>query len=182
MERRAFILASSTALAYSTFSHRGLSAAELDAWPNSSVSIGLKHLHVDGYGFGDAYPGLAKIRGITVQYGTIFEALWVHWDNGQNGARDGGFGGHLKTRLNFGLDEYLTGAVITQGYHQNQPPTVIKSIYFVTNKRSTDTYGAGGDSATVLAAPPGFHLVGFSGWVGNEHGHVTSLNGRCMPL
>jgi hypothetical protein len=130
MNRRALLLTSVTTLACSISPIGSSEGAE--PWPSDSVYIGLKHFYANAYAFGDLYPGSAKVRGITVQYGTIFEALWLHWDNGQNGLRDGGYGGHLKAEIDFGPDEYLTGAVISQGYHQNKPPTVVKSIYFIT--------------------------------------------------
>jgi hypothetical protein len=161
---------------------KSLTAEASDGWPDNMRLVGLKHYRGDAWSFTDTYPGKTKLGAITVQYGTLVDALWLHWDNGRDGGRDGGYGGNQKTIVSFASDEYLTGFVISRGFHQHSPPEVLKSIIFRTNKRLTERYGAAGDPETTLDAPNGYQIMGFHGWVGNGHGHMLELGAISVPI
>lgn len=145
-------------------------------WKSPNTSIGYTATAGGGGGtaFSDTlsmFPAGSRVRKIKVWHGTVIDRLQIVYETPEgdlvDGPSHGGPGGTLSI-VTLDPDEYITGIT---GTYANYPGvgTVIWSLAFITNKRTTTTFGLTGTAGSYsFEVPAGTatesHMcVGFTG-------------------
>jgi len=156
-----------------------------DAFPSTQVA----QTNLAGGNGGSAFadqdvPSGARLSEIRIWSGDGIDALQAVYQladgSQQQGARRGGSGGNAFV-LRLDADEYLIGISGRAGQR-------VDSLRFVTNKRTSLTFGGrGGDNDFRIDLPRGSRAVGFAGRAGNMIDaigltYVTYPSGRRVPV
>lgn len=120
--------------------------------------------HGTAFNDADDLPATPAPRTLTLRGGSRLDAVTLT-HNGGSALTHGGTGG-TATSLTLAAGEHLTTVKLTQG--QKDGRTRIFSAAFTTDKGRTLSSGTATSDAKTFTAPPGWHIVGFTGRSGDE--------------
>ena len=120
--------------------------------------------HGTAFNDADDLPATPAPRTLTLRGGSRLDAVALTHDGG-SALTHGGTGG-TATSLTLAAGEHLTTVKLTQG--QKDGRTRIFSAAFTTDKGRTLSSGTATSDAKTFTAPPGWHIVGFTGRSGDE--------------
>ena len=120
--------------------------------------------HGTAFNDADDLPATPAPRTLTLRGGSRLDAVALT-HNGGSALTHGGTGG-TATSLTLAAGEHLTTVKLTQG--QKDGRTRIFSAAFTTDKGRTLSSGTATSDAKTFTAPPGWHIVGFTGRSGDE--------------
>ncbi|MFB6636733.1 jacalin-like lectin [Streptomyces chartreusis] len=120
--------------------------------------------HGTAFNDADDLPATPAPRTLTLRGGSRLDAVTLT-HNGGSALTHGGTGG-TATSLTLAAGEHLTTVKLTQG--QKDGRTRIFSAAFTTDKGRTLSSGTATSDAKAFTAPPGWHIVGFTGRSGDE--------------
>lgn len=120
--------------------------------------------HGTAFNDADDLPATPAPRTLTLRGGSRLDAVALTHDGG-SALTHGGTGG-TATSLTLAAGEHLTTVKLTQG--QKDGRTRIFSAAFTTDQGRTLSSGTATSDAKTFTAPPGWHIVGFTGRSGDE--------------
>ncbi|MGW9589595.1 jacalin-like lectin [Streptomyces chartreusis] len=120
--------------------------------------------HGTAFNDADDLPATPAPRTLTLRGGSRLDAVTLT-HNGGSALTHGGTGG-TATSLTLAAGEHLTTVKLTQG--QKDGRTRIFSAAFTTDQGRTLSSGTATSDAKTFTAPPGWHIVGFTGRSGDE--------------
>ncbi|MFE7440159.1 jacalin-like lectin [Streptomyces chartreusis] len=132
--------------------------------PSLRASDFLGGPHGTAFNDADDLPATPAPRTLTLRGGSRLDAVALTHDGG-SALTHGGTGG-TATSLTLAAGEHLTTVKLTQG--QKDGRTRIFSAAFTTDKGRTLSSGTATSDAKTFTAPPGWHIVGFTGRSGGE--------------